>query len=161
VEQKPTLGGLYARYGRGVFRRARNLLGDADAAKDAMQDVFLRVLGADAGPGFTENPMAWLYRTTTNLCLNRLRDTRRRNHLLSEWSPDAMAGVDPDARMVLQNILRQVPEDLQEVAIYYYVDELSHQEIAEIVGLSRRTIGNRLASFHQAVGALTTPEAAS
>jgi DNA-directed RNA polymerase specialized sigma24 family protein len=54
-----------------------------------------------------------------------------------------------------------VPDELQDIAVYYYVDELSHEEIAGIVGVSRRTVGNRLATFHALVKGLATPEVAS
>jgi RNA polymerase sigma-70 factor (ECF subfamily) len=61
-----------------------------------------------------------------------------------------------EARVVVKKILREVPEDLQEIAIYYYVDEMSHEEIAAIVGVSRRTVGNRLATFQALTGELIT-----
>lgn len=155
-----TLAALYARYSRSVFRRARTLLGDSDAAKDATQEVFLRVMRAEPGDGFGEEPMAWLYRTTTNLCLNSLRDVKRRGELLTERRGDDTSKDNQDARILVRRILAQVPEDLQEVAIYHYVDELSQAEIAEILGVSRRTIGNRLASFHSLVGELVAREQA-
>jgi len=144
---------LYERYSRSVFRRARRLLGDDEAAKDATQEVFLRILRMNPLPALEPNPMAWLYRTTTNLCLNRLRDTKRRGELLTSFQSHSAADCN-ESRVIVQGILDQVPEALQEVAIYYYVDELSHDEISSIIGVSRRTVGNRLVSFHEFVGAL-------
>lgn len=162
VDQEPALGLLYSRYSRSVLRLAKRLLRDDEAAKDAMQEVFLRVLRVEDLDRFAPNPMAWLYRTTTNLCLNRLRDLRRRGQLLSTWkvSEEFIVG-DAEARLSLQRILAVVPEELQDIAVYYYVDELSHEEIAGIVGVSRRTVGNRLASFHALVKELVPPEATS
>jgi RNA polymerase sigma-70 factor, ECF subfamily len=154
------LGTLYTRYGRSVFRRARTILGDEDAAKDAVQEVFLRVMREDDSIASAENTLAWLYRATTNLCLNRLRDNKRRREIMSEWIPENRASGDADARFAVRQILEQVPEELQDVAIYYYVDELSHEEIAEILGVSRRTVGNRLAAFHLRVGELVEAEPA-
>lgn len=152
---------LYGRYSRSVFRRARTLLGDDDAARDATQEVFLRALRAATTPEFAPNPLAWLYRTTTNLCLNRLRDAKRRGELLSHLRPDECDSDASESRVVVQRILEQIPEQLQDVAVYYYVDELTHEEIASLIGVSRRTVGNRLTSFHELVGALLTKEATS
>ena len=59
-----------------------------------------------------------------------------------------------DTQILVRRVLERVPEELQDVAIYYYVDDLSHDEIATIVGVSRRTVGNRLATFHAAVSEL-------
>jgi RNA polymerase sigma-70 factor (ECF subfamily) len=147
---------MYARYNRVVFRRARNLLGDEDAAADATHEVFLRLLRDGASSAFDANPMAWLLRTTTNLCLNSLRDGRRRREL-TRVGEAATARNDADARVILRSILKQIPANLQDVAVNYYVDGRSQDEIAAIVGLSRRTVCNRLASFHAAVGKVLRP----
>lgn len=145
-----------------MLRLAKRLLRDDEAAKDAMQEVFLRVLRVEDPERFAPNPMAWLYRTTTNLCLNRLRDVRRRGQLLSLWKVNEdFVDADADARLSLQRILSVVPDELQDIAVYYYVDELSHEEIAGIVGVSRRTIGNRLATFHALVKDMVPREVVS
>jgi DNA-binding transcriptional regulator LsrR (DeoR family) len=43
--------------------------------------------------------------------------------------------------------MRQVPESLQEIAVYYFVDHLSQDEIANLVGMPRRTVAYRLEQF--------------
>lgn len=156
MASRESFGEAYERYGRSVFRRAVYLLGNEDAAKDATQEVFLRAMRAGDRGSFEASPMAWLYRVTTNLCLNKLRDRSRRSAILSAWKPAELVDSGAEAKVLVQRILAQVPEDLQDVAIYYYVDELSHEEIAEIIGVSRRTVGNRLASFHALARDLVT-----
>jgi RNA polymerase sigma-70 factor (ECF subfamily) len=137
------LQALYDRYASVVYRRARRLLGDEQTAKDACQEVFLRLL--DAMPEFQKaSPVTWLYKVTTNHCLNLLRDTRRRRDLLATQAP-AAAPTLPAAS--LPDLLRGFPEALQEVAIYYFVDEMSQDEIAELLGVSQRTVSNRLSEF--------------
>jgi DNA-directed RNA polymerase specialized sigma24 family protein len=132
------LARVYVRYSLFVFRRARTLLADDEMAKEVAQEVFLRAVKAASLDANTINPMAWFLRATTNLCLNRLRDASCRERIFGK----------ADARWVVRHILEQVPEDLQEAAIYCYVDELSHEEVADLVGVPRRMIGNRLATFH-------------
>lgn len=156
VASGATLREIYHRYSGSVFRRARTILGDSDAAKDATQEVFLRAVNTRGPLELEPSPMAWLYRVTTNLCLNNLRDRKRRGDILSTWKPIESHDDDLEARVVVKKILREVPEDLQEIAIYYYVDEMSHEEIAAIVGVSRRTVGNRLATFQALTGELIT-----
>jgi RNA polymerase sigma-70 factor (ECF subfamily) len=70
--------------------------------------------------------------------------------------PESSHDEDAEARVIVQKILAGVPEELQEIAIYYYVDEMSHEEIAALVGVSRRTVGNRLAAFQALTGELVT-----
>ena len=152
---------LYSLYSRSVWRRARRILADDDAAKDVTQEVFLRAMAVEARGAFDASPMGWLYRVTTNLCLNRLRDARRRTELLSESAFQEAKGGDADSQILVRRILEHVPKELQSIAIFYYVDELSHDEIAGIFGVSRRTVGNRLAAFHSVISEFVMQKATS
>jgi len=58
---------IYERYSRSVYRRALQLLGDPERARDATQDVFVRVMRAGGAVPAEPTPPAWLYRVTTNL----------------------------------------------------------------------------------------------
>jgi RNA polymerase sigma factor (sigma-70 family) len=142
---RPTLKEIYDLYGARVFRRARTLLRDPERARDATQEVFLRAAQDPGSVG--SHPLPWLFRVTKNLCLNNLRDNRRRGQLLAGRSVPIGGAASADARLVVNELLARVPADLQEIAVYYYLDDLSHEDIAAIVGVSRRTIGNRLAAF--------------
>jgi RNA polymerase sigma factor (sigma-70 family) len=143
-----TLQQIYDLYGPQVLRRARTLLRDPEGARDATQEVFLRAVQDPRSVGAC--PLPWLFRVTKNLCLNNLRDHRRRGRLLAgrdgEVAAPRSAG-GPDARVAVGELLARVPAHLQEIAVHYYVDDLSHEDIAAIVGVSRRTVGNRLAAF--------------
>ena len=143
---------LYAQYGPMVLRRARAMLSDEHAARDAAQEIFLKVLESMAQFRAESSPVTWLYRATTNHCLNLLRDGARRNRALDALafvsSDEAEAGLDE--RLTLNAVLAQVPEPLREIAVYYYLDQMSHDEIAQLIGVSRRTVGNRLVEFHAA-----------
>jgi RNA polymerase sigma factor (sigma-70 family) len=161
VKGEAALRELYSRYSRSVWRRARRILEDDEAARDVTQEVFLRVMTLDAKDAFEARPVAWLYRVTTNLCLNRLRDFKRRAEILSASARDEAQEGDADTQVLLRRILEHVPEGLQDIAVYYYVEDLSHDEIAEILGVSRRTVGNRLATFHSVVDELVMHEATS
>lgn len=154
---------LYRRFGALVRRRARGILGDENEAQDAMHEVFVRVIRSMAEFRGQSQPSTWLYRITTNVCLNRIRDGRRRRERMGELA-DARAvlpsgaGASPEARPALQALLRLVPEDLAQAAVYHYVDEMDHAEIAAIVGVSRRTIGYRLDRFREQAQALLRDE---
>ena len=146
------LEALYRSYGALVKRRARSILGDDLEAQDAMQDVFLRVIGAMGEFRRQSQPSTWLYRITTNLCLNRIRDSRRRREHLArigeaETHAPRQKSVPAEVRATLFRILGSLDPELAEIGIYYYVDELDQAEIAEMLNVSRRTIGYRLDRF--------------
>jgi DNA-directed RNA polymerase specialized sigma24 family protein len=52
-----------------------------------------------------------------------------------------------DDQLTVRALLRFVPDDMQELAIYYFVDQMSQDEIAGLTGIPRRTIGYQLGQF--------------
>jgi RNA polymerase sigma-70 factor, ECF subfamily len=152
----PAIEGLYRQYGHLVLGRARRLLGD-EQAEDALQEVFVRVVRGYDAFRREASPVTWLYRITTNYCLNRLRDSARRSERAdgspSEGTPASLAASPPFAeplpelRLALSEIVAHVSEELWEIAVYSYVDCMKHEEIARTLGVSRRTVGNRLKEF--------------
>jgi RNA polymerase sigma-70 factor (ECF subfamily) len=158
---------FYERYGRVVVARARAILGDGDASKDVLQEVVLRVITSETQILDEPSPTAWLYRVTTNLCLNKLRNERRRSELLAAHEREAAHGgvlvalTDPEARALVSQILGRVPEELQEMAVYRFVDEMTHDEIAELVGVSPRTVGNWLSALQDRMVRVARREAAT
>ncbi len=156
----PTAAELYRVYGPLVLRRARAMLVDENAARDAAHDVFVKVLASLTEFRNEASPVTWLYRATTNHCLNVLRAKLRRPEVQQHDDHDALAleTLSMTDRLSLTRVLARVPEHLRELAIYYYLDQMSHEEIAGLMGLSRRTVGNRLVEFH-AVARLAAGEA--
>ncbi|MFO0598278.1 MAG: RNA polymerase sigma factor [Myxococcaceae bacterium] len=153
----PPVKVLFAQYGGMVLRRARALLGDEQAARDAAQEVFVQVLRSEEAFRSESSPVTWLYRITTNVCLNQLKLRSRRAEQLGEL-PEIAVAPSVDERLSIHAVLARVPEPLREIATYYYLDQLSHEEIARLCNVSRRTVGNRLVEFHQAASLLTEPQ---
>lgn len=151
---------LYRTYGPAVLRRARAILRDEQAARDVLQEVFVQAIQESGAFRGDASPMTWIYRITTNLCLNRIRDSGRRSKLLAEnVSPEEEArSCTTEERVTLAAILSKVPEHLREIAVYHYVDQMSHDEIAAVIKTSRRTVGNRLEEFRKLARAAAEPQ---
>ncbi|MFF4546457.1 RNA polymerase sigma-70 factor [Streptomyces sp. NPDC001435] len=76
-----------------LFGLAYRMLGSAEEAEDTVQDAFVRFDGADRAD--IEHPSAWLARTVTNLCLNRLTSARaRREQYVGDWLPEPVLTSD-------------------------------------------------------------------
>lgn len=138
---------LYRRFGSLVLRRARRFLGPAEA-EDIAHEVFVRVLEDKAAFTADSSPVTWLYRVTTRLCLNHLRDQQRRMELRLQQGPTEHfafdAGETPEARAFLGALWRNLDEELAMIGVLYYLDGLTTADIGRMLGVSDRTIANRL-----------------
>jgi RNA polymerase sigma factor (sigma-70 family) len=136
---------LYLQYGASVLRRASQILRSDDEAHEVLQDVFARLLARPEILDRARDPSTFLYAVTTNACLNRMRNQRHRAHLVERevapWQHDVAPGSSDDRAIVL-DLLDKLPEDQAGAAIYYYLDGMSHGEIADVLGCSRRHVGN-------------------
>lgn len=145
---------LYRKYGGAIFSRCRRLLKDEALAEDATQEVFVRVFRHIESAPDDAAALGWIYRISTNYCLNQLRDRgRQAEPTAPEELPELTDGELPEAlwldRDVAQRLIARAPEKLQEVAVLYYVDGLEQEQVAKALGISRRTVINRLQEFQE------------
>ncbi len=136
-----------------VHRRALQLLRDGDEALDVTQEVFERVLLGRHGDADPEGLVLWTYRVTTNLCLNRLRDRRRRAALLRTHSESVPVGraetgqARVEAGRTLAVMAEGAPKRELEAFVYCHVDGMTQEEAAQVLGVTSRTVRNLLVRF--------------
>ena len=147
------LGELYDRHQTMVYRTALAITGDESAAADLLQDAFLRIhrFADRIDPDRPLEP--WLYRTTANLSYTWVkRHSRWLRPLedLAEWlmgdekdTPAQVAETDEESRNVRKAISSlALPQRV--VVVLYYINDLSLQEISEILDLPVGTVKSRL-----------------
>lgn len=140
---------LYRRHAAGVLARCRYLLRDEEAARDATQDVFVKALRALPELEAATSPTAYLLTAATRHCLNVRRAARAawRDEVARLARERTVRGIDPDARELLRAVLGVAEPEAQEVAVLYFVDELTQAEIAVATGRSLPTVRKRLRAF--------------
>lgn len=131
-----------------VLRRCRRLLRDEDEALDACQDVFVRVVQHRARLD-ARYPSSLLYRIATNVCLNRLRDSRRGpvtadDAILAEIARAEEPGSASEARLLLARLFGRHPESSRTIAVLHFVDGLTLEEVAAETGMSVSGVRKRL-----------------
>jgi RNA polymerase sigma-70 factor (ECF subfamily) len=148
---------LYRTYGPALYARCRQILGDDAAAADAAQETFLRVhRHLERAPDGAQ-ALAYIYRIATNYCLNQARNRRRQAQPVAEL-PDVL-GADTERlledRDLARRLITTAPPKVAEVAWLHLADGMTQDEVAEVLGISRRTVVNRLADFHRHARTLT------
>ncbi len=145
------LRALYVELAPAVHRRALALLADESEAWDVVQEVFSKLVESPAAFRREARPMTFVYRITTNLCLNLLRARRVRARPEAPGEV-ALQPAQAEARELLLHLLDRLDERALQIATLHFFDGLTQEEIAEVVGLSRKTVGLEL----QKIRALAT-----
>ena len=142
------LAALYRKYAPAIYAHCRRMLQSQAAARDATQEAFIRVLAR--GPGFPndEDALRYLYRVSTNVCLNQIRELKVHTRAAATLrvrpsSSGSTEGRHADREFVAA-VLDRCGESGATVAVMHYVDGMSQVEIAEVLGITRRTVFNRL-----------------
>jgi RNA polymerase sigma-70 factor (ECF subfamily) len=150
----------YERYGRALIRRAVRVVGNPDDARDLVQTLFVDLYQRDDVP----LDLPYLYRAVTNRCLSFLRDESNRARLLERnvmaLSPAARTRCDDRAigLDLLTKLVRELDDAETEVLTYHYLDDMTQDEIATLLGLSRKTVGKRLERLRQVVRRVSDAE---
>lgn len=146
---------LYTQLAPAIHRRARLLLGrDADAW-DVVQEVFEKMLTMGEGFRGEAQPMTWAWRITTNLCLNHLRSRKLREPKLQLVTDEPVTDQrSTEVRQLLNVWLTHLDEREQQIATLLYIDGLTQDEVADVLGLSRKTIGREVEDLRQKATAL-------
>lgn len=150
-------------FGPALVRKAERLLRSREDAVDVVHALF-----ADLIPTWTPAvDLPYLYRAVTNRCLNLVRDRGTRARLLAR-EPTAAAPVGRvrlDDEVVGLGLIAALAEQLDDahlqVLVCRFVDDMTQDEIAAHLGVSRKTIGKRLDRIRDAVTALRAGEDAS
>jgi RNA polymerase sigma-70 factor (ECF subfamily) len=144
------VAGLHLKHGALVLRRCRSLLQDPSAAEDAAQEVFLRVMENLEGFRGESSPVSWIYRIATNICLDELRRKARRNtvELTPELQEMLVASGSAEETMArrqeIMRWFRRTSTASLQIWVHAYMDEMTQEEIADTMGLSRKTVWTKL-----------------
>lgn len=127
-----------------VFSLAWGVLQNREEAKDAVQEVFIRLHGALGRFPAENNLDAWLYRVCLNHCIDRKRRAKHAAYELTEEDWDRLQGSERDepefrayqseTGRVIRQAVDQLPERQRLVFVLRHYQLLSINEIAEAIG---------------------------
>ena len=145
----------YQRFGPALVRKAERILRNRGDAIDVVHALFTDLIAR----GEPAVDLPYLYRAVTNRALNVVRDARGRARLLErQQAALAPAPRTPAARVIgldlLARLCDRLDADHRELLVARYVDDLTQDELAELFGVSRKTVGKRLARVDAVAAAI-------
>jgi RNA polymerase sigma-70 factor, ECF subfamily len=143
-----TLAEVYEKYSPAIFAHCLRFLPSSAAARDAAQEAFVRVLARGVVLSQEKEALRYLYSVSTNVCLNVLRQQKVRARAVPTLVANARHVGSAESGLVAREfvleVLQRCGEKGTEVAIMHYLDGMSQVEIAAALGISRRSVFNRL-----------------
>jgi len=143
------------RFYRGpLYRLALSILNDNDEAEDAVQDAFVKAARALSRYQVGTNFKTWLYTVAINTCRDSLRKRAARRSLYQIWGaiqtlvphtpgPEATA-IENESRTRLWDLVDELGMKHRLVVILRLEQDLSIQEISQILGINEKTVYSRL-----------------
>lgn len=136
---------LVNRHARLVFNTCRHIVrNDADAA-DVSQECFLRL--ASAPPDIQSSLAGWLHRLATHRALDHLKMAKRRQAREIRHASDraaAQGGAQAKILDLVDEAIDALPDELRIPVIEHFLHQKSHQEVADALGMPRRTASHRI-----------------
>jgi RNA polymerase sigma-70 factor (ECF subfamily) len=144
---------LYDQYAGRIHTLAQYTLGSHAAAEDAVQAVFLKAFQSLSKFRGQAQLGTWLWRIAVNHCNDELRRRKRSVEVpldaILGWadeaaSPEQRHGVKQIDEIVARALLELSPK-LRTVAVLRYVEDMSYDQMAAVLGCSVGTVSSRLA----------------
>ncbi|MCX7804961.1 MAG: RNA polymerase sigma factor, partial [Planctomycetota bacterium] len=143
---------LFEMHHRRVANLACQILRDEDAAIDAAQETFLRAFNELEKWRGEARLSTWLYRTTLNVCFERMRAEEKQRKLREAGPPAAEAASPPEEdacaselRQAADRAIRSLPPQQRSIFVLKQYHDLKFSEIAGLLGISE---GGAKASYH-------------
>ncbi len=155
--------GIARRYGKRLYNVALRFLGNREDASDVCQETLLRAYESLDGYRGDARVYTWLYSIAANLARNKLRDGSRKGRdkgtsleALSETAPAVAAAaaasrrnpgtdaMEHEMEEILQQCLAELPDHYRLPFVLRTFDDLSYEEIAEVMDCPPGTVKSRL-----------------
>jgi len=142
---------LYTAHCARMKNLARNVLGSAVDAEDAVQETFLKVQRSIASFRGQSSFVTWTYRILINTCYDARRSRLRKKEVTtnddSEETPriePRAPGAHPSLRMALERALAKLTRHQRDVFLLYEVEGFRHAEIAGMLEITEAASKNTL-----------------
>ena len=150
-DRRSAMEATIKKYREALLYHALCIVKDEDEAYDLVQEVFIRAIREIRLFNEDFRIKAWLYRVTTNLCFNNVRNRKRRSAILGAAKMADRKEADQILKIfngqrhveVLKSI-EKLSNDHQKILLLRYYDDLSYAEISQVLQIKLGTVMSRL-----------------
>ena len=153
------------KYRESLLYHALCIVKDQDEAYDLVQEVFVRAIRESRLFDTDFRIKAWLYRVTSNLCLNNVRNKKRRSAILDaakitdRTEADQVAAIFSDERQTeILKAISTLSKEHQQILMLRYYEDLSYNELSDVLQVKLGTVMSRLSRARTKLLELVDPE---
>ena len=152
------LAKVYEKYGYFVLRIAREILRQEEDAQDAMHETFVKFWRYSDQIRNKNDYVGALKRTAISCAIDLLRSRKRQGRYRESWL-DVRESLHSEHKKQFHEILMnkeivaslfravRVDQTTLEMVYFYYMDDMTLEEVATTTGFSRRAVGMKLERF--------------
>ncbi len=150
-DRRRAMNMVVERYRSTLYHHALYIVKDHQEAYDILQEVFIKAIREPRFFDVEFKMKAWLFRVTSNLCFNIVRNRKRRGAILDQMFQPMTSGADQVDRIfaderqeVILAALDALTDDHKEILSLRYYSDLSYAEIANALDIKLGTVMSRL-----------------
>jgi RNA polymerase sigma-70 factor, ECF subfamily len=128
--------GLYDRYAGKVLKRCFFICVNQEEARDLMQEIWIKVFlhlhDFKKQAAFS----SWLYRLTTNHCLNYLKSKAHSEQSRTQHTSEELIHEDPTSKIEVHHLLQKLPMEDRTILAMKFMGEYTYEEISAVCEIS-------------------------
>lgn len=152
---------LVEQYHARIYNIALGIMGNPHDAEDAAQNALIKIYRAVGDFKFQSKLSTWIYRITTNVCMDEMRKRKRSKSVSSDDLPEDAFGADhatPEAHALSQESIADLKcaiaclkDEHRKVIVLRDINGFSYEEIADITKCSVGTVKSRISRARTAL----------
>lgn len=148
---------LFKRFENYIYKICKNFTYSNEDALDIMQEVFLKIYKSFESFDAQKSLSPWVKRITVNTCINYKRDNIKSysdvsinasmddenntfENIISDDSNTEDMAIYTDTKKLLENLIRNLPEEVRMAVILKHIEGLSYEKIAKIMNCPEGTV---------------------
>lgn len=158
---KDAFSDLVKEYQQKVYSTALSIMGNRSDAYDVSQEVFIRIYKSISGFRGASSLSTWIYKITTNICLDTLRKENRFKAVdlgeVSDFVSESSLSspekyiLSAERKEKIRQALTLLPSDLKTAFVLRDIEGLSYAEISEVTSVPEGTVKSRISRARAAI----------
>ncbi len=142
---------IFHRHKSNIINLAFRFTRSREAAEDIAQDIFIKIYEGKAKFNPNAKFTTWLYRVTVNASIDFIR-RRKFSEIPSNITAEQKDHpAEEEIKAMVQSAIDSLPEKFRSPILLFQFEEMSHREIASVLGITEKAVERRISRAKEAL----------